>query len=94
MDLGNSFTNNTISLEEGDVIYMFSDGYTDQFGGPNNKKFMFRRFRHLLLTIHNFPMEEQKTILKESIDSWKRTNDQVDDLMVLGFRPIERKPKK
>jgi serine phosphatase RsbU (regulator of sigma subunit) len=88
MDVGNTFTNNNISLEDGDVIYMFSDGYTDQFGGPNNKKFMFRRFRHLLLTIHNFPMEEQKAILRESIDSWKRNNDQVDDLMVMGFRPM------
>lgn len=94
VDVGNAFTNNTIPLEDGDVIYMFSDGYTDQFGGPNNKKFMFRRFRHLLLTIHNFPMEEQKAILKESIDSWKRTNEQVDDLMILGFRVAESKPKK
>ncbi len=88
VDVSNIFTNNQISLLDGDVIYMFSDGYTDQFGGPNNKKFMFRRFRHLLLTIHNFPMEEQKSLLKESIESWKRNNDQVDDLMVLGFRPL------
>lgn len=88
VDVSNIFTNNQISLQDGDVVYMFSDGYTDQFGGPNNKKFMFRRFRHLLLTIHNFPMEEQKSLLKESIESWKRNNEQVDDLMVLGFRPL------
>ena len=47
------------------------------------------RFRHLLLTIHNFPMEEQKNILKESIIAWQRDNEQVDDQMVLGFRPME-----
>jgi len=87
VDVGNNFTNNHLDLSNGDVIYMFSDGYTDQFGGPNNKKFMFRRFRHLLLTIHNFPMEEQKEIIRESIVSWQRNNEQVDDLMVLGFRP-------
>jgi serine phosphatase RsbU (regulator of sigma subunit) len=86
MDMGNSFTNNHIDIFDGDVIYMFSDGFPDQFGGPNNKKFMFRRFRHLLLTIHGFPMEEQKEILKESIVSWQRDNEQVDDLMVMGFR--------
>ncbi len=93
VDFDKDFTNNHFSLQDGDVIYMFSDGYPDQFGGPNNKKFMFRRFRHLLLTIHNFPMEEQKSILRESIESWQRNNDQVDDLMVLGFRPMENASK-
>lgn len=94
VDVGNSFNNNHLELADGDVIYMFSDGYTDQFGGPNNKKYMFRRFRHLLLTIHNFPMSEQKDILRESIISWKRDYEQVDDLMVLGFRPLGEQTKK
>lgn len=94
VDVGNSFTNNRFDLSQGDVIYMFSDGYTDQFGGPNNKKFMFRRFRHLLLTIHNFPMSEQKEILRESMISWQRNNEQVDDLMILGFRPLEESATK
>jgi len=85
---GNEFSNNRITLEKNDVIYMFSDGYTDQFGGPHEKKFMYRRFRHLLLTIHSFSMKEQKEIIGESIRSWKGSNDQVDDLMVIGFRPL------
>jgi len=49
---------------------------------------MYRRFRHLLLTIHSFSMKEQKEIIGESIRSWKGSNDQVDDLMVIGFRPL------
>ncbi|MDX2414524.1 MAG: SpoIIE family protein phosphatase [Bacteroidales bacterium] len=85
---GNDFSNNNMDLTEDDVIYMFSDGYTDQFGGPHNKKFMYRRFRHLLLSIHTFPMDEQKSILRDSILSWQRDNEQVDDLMVMGFRPL------
>ena len=88
VDTENHFTNNHMEVFEDDVIYMFSDGYTDQFGGPNNKKFMYRRFRHLLLAIHSFPMEEQKNILKESMVSWQRENEQVDDVMVMGFRPL------
>lgn len=82
------FTNNNLDLRDDDIIYMFSDGYTDQFGGPNNKKFMYRRFRHLLLSIHSFPMEEQMMILKDSIASWQLDNEQVDDQMVIGIRPI------
>ena len=88
VDTENHFTNNHMEVFEDDVIYMFSDGYTDQFGGPNNKKFMYRRFRHLLLAIHGFPMEEQKNILKESMISWQRENEQVDDVMVMCFRPL------
>lgn len=84
----NDFSNNDLVLENDDVIYMFSDGYTDQFGGPHDKKFMYRRFRHLLLTIHTFTMEEQKNIIRDSINSWRGRNDQVDDLMVIGFRPF------
>jgi len=85
------YKNNQVMLENGDVIYLFSDGYPDQFGGPNGKKFMYRRFRHLLLTIHAFSMEEQMEIIRESISSWKGDNDQVDDLMVLGLKPFGSK---
>ena len=50
-------------LKEGDCLYLFSDGYADQFGGPENKKFMYKRFEELLLEIHTKPMEDQKEIL-------------------------------
>jgi len=81
------FRNHIIPLEPNDVIYMFTDGYVDQFGGPREKKFMYRRFRHLLLTIHKLPMEEQHMILDETIEHWKGDNEQVDDILVIGFRP-------
>ncbi len=82
------FTNNSIQMEENDVIYMFSDGYPDQFGGPEGKKFKYRRFRHLLMSIHHLPMEEQHRKLEENMKEWMGLkNDQIDDLMVIGVRP-------
>ncbi|MGE5406826.1 MAG: PP2C family protein-serine/threonine phosphatase [Methanosarcina sp.] len=75
-------------LQDNDVIYMFSDGYVDQFGGLENKKFMYRRFRYLLLNIHLYPFSDQKTILDENMKNWMGRNVQVDDIMVIGFRPL------
>ena len=88
---GLEFTNHVLKMENGDVIYMFSDGYADQFGGPNNKKYMYRRFRHLLLTIHKFPMTEQKNILKDSIITWLGSFEQVDDMIIIGMKPFPSK---
>ncbi len=83
-----SFTNNSIPLEQNDVIYMFSDGYPDQFGGPEGKKFKYRRFRHLLMSIHHLPMAEQQRRLEENINEWMGwEHDQIDDQMVIGIRP-------
>lgn len=84
------YTDHELELKEDDIFYIFSDGYVDQFGGSENKKFMYRRFRYLLLTIHNFPVEDQKIILEENIRNWKGTNEQVDDMMVIGFRPVNK----
>lgn len=83
-----TFENKQIILQEDDVIYLFSDGYADQFGGPEGKKFKYRRFRHLLLTIHQYPMEEQQRLLEERINRWKGNVEQVDDILVIGFRPL------
>jgi serine phosphatase RsbU (regulator of sigma subunit) len=80
------FNNNVIDLFKGDCLYLFSDGYADQFGGPENKKFMYRRFEELLLEIHNEPMENQKEIMKERLSEWKGKNDQVDDILVIGIK--------
>ena len=83
-----SFQNKTVDLEADDVLYMFSDGYADQFGGPEGKKFKYRRFRHLLMSIHKLPMEDQYRKLEEHINDWMGgTNEQIDDLMVIGIRP-------
>lgn len=80
------FTNNVIQLEKGDVIYVFSDGYADQFGGPRAKKMMYRRFRDLLLAIHLLPMEEQRKELDTFLLSWMGEEEQVDDIIVMGVR--------
>jgi serine phosphatase RsbU (regulator of sigma subunit) len=83
-----TFRNHTVRLEEEDVIYLFSDGYADQFGGPEGKKFRYRRFRHLLMSIHKLPMQEQQARLEENIREWMGSgNDQIDDQIVMGIRP-------
>ncbi len=87
-----SYTDHELDLMQDDILYIFSDGYVDQFGGSENKKFMYRRFRYLLLAIHRFPVEDQKAILDENIRTWMGRNVQVDDIMVIGFRPLGMKP--
>lgn len=81
-----NFTNHKLKVQKGDVIYIFSDGYADQFGGPEGKKFMQRQFRNLLLDIHRKPMPEQKRILDSTIEHWRGNEDQVDDILVIGMR--------
>ncbi|MBN1415033.1 MAG: SpoIIE family protein phosphatase [Bacteroidales bacterium] len=81
-----TFKNHMIPLQEGDLIYIFSDGFADQFGGPEGKKFKYRRFRHLLLNIHQLPMENQQNILETSLREWKGEHEQVDDVMILGIK--------
>ncbi len=80
------FTNNEIDLRNGDMIYMFSDGYADQFGGPDNKKFFGKRFEKLLFEIHEKPLKVQKEILYNTLKEWMGENDQVDDILVIGIR--------
>jgi len=70
-----SFTNHEIQLQKGDTVYLFSDGYQDQFGGPRGKKFMSKRFRQLLLDIWEMSMEEQKEHLDKTIEEWKEGRD-------------------
>jgi len=82
------YTTHRVELKEGDIMYMFSDGYVDQFGGAENKKFMYRRFRYLLTTIHRFSVEDQKSILDENFKTWMGSNQQIDDVMVIGFKPL------
>lgn len=80
------FQNHQIQAMAGDVFYIFSDGYADQFGGAEGKKFKYRRFRHLLLSIHRLSFAEQRSYLSESIDLWKGNLEQVDDVLVIGFK--------
>ncbi len=80
------FTDCQMEIHSGDMIYLFTDGYADQFGGPNNKKFRYRQFQELLLQIHKQPMEKQNEELFRTITHWKGKNNQVDDILILGFR--------
>lgn len=81
-----SFTNHAMQLKPGDLVYIFSDGYADQFGGPMNKKFKYGPFKELLIRISNLPMQEQKEELNRVIDQWKGNEPQIDDILVLGIK--------
>jgi len=80
------FDNHSLSLQKGDMLYIFSDGYADQFGGAEGKKFKFRRFRHLLLNIHTLPLHAQREQLDKTVESWRGHREQVDDILVIGIR--------
>lgn len=80
------FTNHTVNLQNDDCLYIFSDGYADQFGGPKGKKFMRKHFRKLLLDIAHLPMAEQKWRLMDTLDRWQGNQEQVDDILVVGIR--------
>jgi serine phosphatase RsbU (regulator of sigma subunit) len=80
------FMQHNITLEQGDSIYLFSDGYVDQFGGDLGKKFMTKKFRELLLSIQHLSMNEQKEYLLNTLIKWQGKHDQVDDILVIGIK--------
>ncbi len=87
-----SFKNIIIDIEKGDKVYMLSDGYIDQFGGQNGRKFMMKRFYNLIAEVANKPMQEQRDIFNNVIEKWEKTPDkngktynQIDDILVIGF---------
>lgn len=82
----NSFTNHSIELIKNDTIYIFTDGFVDQFGGDNNKKFKSSSFKKLLLSIQNKVLSEQKEIINTVFEKWRGENEQVDDVCVIGIR--------
>jgi serine phosphatase RsbU (regulator of sigma subunit) len=81
-----SFTNNEIDLQKGDVFYIFSDGFQDQFGGEDGQKFKTKNYKKLLLDIHQKPMAEQREILDTTVDAWRGDWEQVDDIIIMGIR--------
>jgi len=83
---GDDYTNHEIQLKTGDCIYTFTDGYADQFGGPNNKKYYYRNFQELLIRNSSKSMDEQKSSLDSEIMSWMGERTQVDDILIVGFR--------
>ncbi len=81
-----NFETHTLQLEKGDTFYIFTDGYSDQFGGDNGKKLMTKKFKETLMSIQNLDMQKQKEFLMEYLEKWKGKNDQVDDVLVMGVR--------
>lgn len=80
------FTFNELQLEQGDMIYTFTDGYGDQFGGPEGKKFKHKNLRDVFQEVCNLPVSKQKEIIANRFDDWKGELEQVDDVLVIGVR--------
>ncbi|MFB6306778.1 MAG: tetratricopeptide repeat protein, partial [Flavobacteriales bacterium] len=83
---GTPFTSHTIQLEEGTSLYMFSDGFPDQFGGEKGKKYKAKRMKEFLLNIQNESMEKQRALMDKEFEEWKGENEQVDDVCVIGLK--------
>ena len=80
------FSSTEVKIMENDCVYLFTDGYMDQFGGQMQKKFGYKRFRDLLLKIHKSPLKSQKEALIDEFTTWKESEDQVDDITIVGLR--------
>lgn len=85
-DYRKNFTNHEFEFQNGDAIYLFSDGYADQFGGPGGKKFKYKTLKDLLLTIHTQKMTDQEIALNEAFMNWKGELEQIDDVCVIGIK--------
>jgi len=82
----NAFTNNYIDTLPGDIYYLYTDGFPDQFGELTNKKFKHRNFKMMLESVSDLPMAEQKKKLEEAFLDWKGSESQVDDVLIFGFK--------
>ena len=85
-DVVKHFEQEEIKVKEGDMLYLFSDGYADQFGGEEGKKFNKKNFKELLLSINDMAIEEQKAFLEYSILNWRQKQLQTDDILVFGLK--------
>jgi serine phosphatase RsbU (regulator of sigma subunit)/HAMP domain-containing protein len=80
------FSTHTYQCERGDMLYLFSDGYADQFGGPKNKKFMRKQLKEVLMKNAHLEMNEQKHLLAQVLEDWKKDEEQTDDILIMGVR--------
>ena len=81
-----SFTNNIVKIKKGDALYIFSDGFSDQFGGKDGSKFKSKKFKQLILSIQDESMKNQREILNTTIDNWRGDIEQIDDILVFGLK--------
>jgi len=86
IDKPQPFSTHTLDPQKGDILYLFTDGYADQFGGPKGKKFRYKRLNEMLLANAGMLMDEQKYILETTLSEWKGSLDQVDDVLIIGIR--------
>src|SRR5690606_26522928 len=80
------FSTHTIELKGNETVFLFTDGYADQFGGEKGKKFMYRSFKELLISMNTLPLSEQKDQLDKAFEDWRSEFEQVDDVCVIGVR--------
>ncbi len=80
------YTGHEFQLRKGDQVYVTSDGYPDQFGGVQGKKFMSKTLKKLILSIRDKQMDEQEKIIKDTINNWMQGYEQVDDLLLIAFK--------
>ena len=85
-DARKPFSNHEIQLEKGDSVYLFTDGYADQFGGPKGKKFKYKQLQDLLIASQRGTMEEQMKVLNSTFEAWKMDLEQIDDVCIIGVR--------
>ena len=81
-----TFTNHSFEINKGDSIYIFSDGFADQFGGLKGKKYGYAQFRNFLLSIQNYSMSEQLNLMNEEFNNWKGELEQLDDVCLIGLK--------
>lgn len=85
-DTQREYHQHEIQLEKGDLVYLFTDGIVDQFGGPNNKKFMYPRFRSLIEKIIDKPLSDQKKAIYKELNHWQGNNEQTDDMLLIAIK--------
>jgi serine phosphatase RsbU (regulator of sigma subunit) len=79
------FSLKELHIENNDSVYLYSDGYIDQLGGEENKRYMIKRFKEFILEISNKSMSEQKQLFSENLTGWKGDSDQTDDILIFGI---------
>jgi serine phosphatase RsbU (regulator of sigma subunit) len=80
------FTNIEVELKNNDTIYLFTDGFVDQFGGDEGKKLKYKRFRNILLRLNDVRIDRKEEVLGEAFDQWKGEEEQIDDVLVMGYK--------
>jgi serine phosphatase RsbU (regulator of sigma subunit) len=81
-----SFTLHALDYIKGDTLYLFTDGYSDQFGGDKGKKFRYKQLEELLIEVHSLPLNDQKAVLEKKFEEWKGALEQVDDVLIIGIK--------